>query len=97
MADKQLRLKLQAVGLSFLSLALTGCFKEEWEGFIYPNKNNLNNYQSIGVFSSLESCSDAAYGRLYQLNAVKRGTYECGLNCEYNADMGLKICERTAR
>ena len=63
-----------------------------WDG-----KNNLNNYQSIGIFSSLENCSEAAYGRLYQLNAVKRGTYECGLNCEYNTDMGLKICERTAR
>lgn len=97
MADKKSRIALKAACLSLIGLALTGCFKEEWEGFVYPNKNNLTYYQSIGVFSSLESCSDAAYGRLYQLNATTRGTYECGLNCEYNNDMGLKVCERTAR
>ena len=79
-----------------IALGLSGCFKEEWEGFVYPNKNDLTIHKNIGVYKSLESCRAAAWDMLYILNATERGTYECGLNCEYRDGWGsLKICEKT--
>lgn len=89
------RLKLMTIIV--LVFLLSGCFKEEWEGFVYPNKNNLSNYQTIGVFDSLEQCGNSALDRLQQLHAINYGTYECGLNCEFNSNLGIKVCERTAR
>ena len=79
-------------------LVLSGCFKEEWEGFVYPNKNDLTVHKNIGVYKSLESCRTAAWDMLSRLNATEGGDYECGLNCEYRDGMGsIKVCEKTER
>ena len=77
---------------------LSSCFKEEWEGFVYPDKNNLTVHRNIGVYESLESCRAAALNALSQISAIEKGDYECGLNCENRSDMGgIKVCERTER
>lgn len=71
--------------------------EERWEGFVYPNRNNLSIHQNIGEFESLESCRVASKNMLYQLNAQNSGDYECGLNCEFNLDYGLNVCKETHR
>lgn len=80
------------------SLAVSGCFKEEWEGFIYPNKNNLSEHINIGSYTSLEECRVSAIKALNKISSVSAGDYECGLNCESKNSMdGVKVCEKTER
>lgn len=81
-----------------LSFMVSGCLKEEWEGFVYPNKNNLSEHISIGSYKSLEECRISAINVLNKISSVSAGDYECGLNCKSKSDMGgLKICEETSR
>ena len=81
-----------------ISLLSASCGKDEWEGFVYPNKDNLTIHRNIGVYESLESCRSAAWDMLSQISSIERGDYECGLNCEHRSGMGgLKVCEKTER
>ena len=68
-----------------LALWLTGC-SEQWEGFVHPDKGNLQRSQAVGVYPSLEECRLAARRALADpFNA--RGDYECGLNCDDGPSM----------
>lgn len=88
--------KLFTLLLLTVALVVFGCFKEEWEGVVYPNKSNSYDYKYIGVYESLESCRAASLDMLYKLNATEKGEYECGLNCKYKDGMGsIKVCEKT--
>jgi len=85
--------------LSFILMSvfvILGC-EEEWEGFVYPDKNNLTNHKNIGVYETLKECRSAAWDMLSRLNAINEGDYECGLNCEKKNGMSIKICEKTER
>jgi hypothetical protein len=91
---KNVKVLLLTVSLIMLS----GCSDERWEGFVYPNANNLSNSLNIGEFPSLDACRNAATDRLAAIGALYSGDYECGLNCEANAELGnIKICEKTER
>jgi predicted component of type VI protein secretion system len=76
---------------------LAGCSKNKWEGFVYPNKNDLTIHKNAGVFNSLEQCRAAALDMLLELGAKETGDYECGLNCENRAGLSMKVCEKTER
>lgn len=90
--------KLKIVLVVSSALLLSSCFKEEWEGFVYPNKNNLTVHKNIGVHESLESCRAAAREMLSKISSIEKGDYECGLNGEYRSGMGsIKVCEKTER
>jgi hypothetical protein len=79
-------------------LSVTGCFKEEWEGFVYPNKNNLSEHINIGSYKSLEECRASAINALNRVSSVSAGDYECGLNCDSRSSTGgIKVCEKTER
>lgn len=81
-----------------LSLAISGCFNEEWEGFVYPNKNNLSEHIDIGSYKTLEECRVSAINALNRTSSVADGDYECGLSCESRNGMsGYKVCEKTER
>lgn len=80
------------------ALAISGCFKEEWEGFVYPNKNDLAEHINIGAYKSLEECRVSAVNALNKISSVSAGDYECGLNCESKSGTGgIKVCEKTER
>jgi hypothetical protein len=74
---------------------LIGCSKEEWSGFVYPNKNDLTDHRSIGTFTSLEQCRDVAVSLMSSSN-WHNGDYECGLNCK-NSSYGVLVCDQTLR
>ena len=77
-------------------MALIGCFEEKWEGFVYPDANDLTISKNIGIFPSLEACRDAAMSSLSSISSIRTGDYECGLNCEVRKNLGgIKICEKT--
>ena len=81
-----------------LSLAISGCFKKEWEGFVYPNKNNLSEHINIGSYKTLEECRASAINALNKTSSVATGDYECGLSCESKSGIsGFKVCEKIER
>lgn len=76
---------------------LTGCYRDEWRGFVYPSRNDLLVHREIGTYSSLEECRSAA-NAVIQNAGWKNADYECGLNCELSSSgSGLNICEKTER
>jgi hypothetical protein len=78
-------------------VVLSGCFPEEWRGFVYPSRDNLLNHREIGTYSSLEQCRSAALAVI--TNAKwENADYECGLNCKLSeTDSGLNICDKIER
>ncbi len=99
--------------LSLLTaLALAGCNDinqwigcgeaKDWQGWVYPDRNNLPDDIPIGSFNSLANCGVAARNLLSRLNTrdeggqTVEGDYECGYKCE-SASGGLNVCEKTAR
>lgn len=83
--------------IAFLLTLLSGC-SDTWEGFVYPNKNDLSKHISIGDYKSLEACRASALTTLMQLGASERGDYECGLNCKIDSGLGdIKVCQETLR
>ena len=79
-------------------LFVTGCSQERWEGYVYPDKNNLTRHTYVGEYNTLESCRAASVSMLQSLNAVRTGDYECGKNCKSESNLpGIRICEETLR
>ena len=79
------------VGL-ILAVPLSGCFKDEWSGYVYPDKHNLSEHEYIGKFKSLEICREEALDALNNLgSSTRKGDYECGLNCDGS------VCDKTER
>ena len=77
-------------------MLLVGCSgKEEWRGFLYPNRDDLTTHVEIGTFGSLEQCRDAVRAnKAYSENA----DYECGLNCRDELGPGGPlVCKKTER
>ena len=77
---------------------LAACAQDEWEGFVYPDKNDLFQHRNIGVYRSLESCRAAARNTLSEVSSIEKGDYECGLNCEFRDGFDvIRVCEKTER
>jgi hypothetical protein len=89
---------MQRAVLACLCLvALSGCWRDTWEAFAYPNRSDLTRHVALGEFSTLEACRAAATAYLRGALATDRGDYECGLNCKASSSGGPKVCERTER
>ena len=58
-----------------------GCSEEVYDGFVYPDKENLFDYRNVGQFSTPEKCKKAAKKELELLHASSTGYYKCGINC----------------
>ena len=84
---------MRALFILFSILTLTSCMEQKWEGFVYPNQNDLTNHIEIEVFTSLEECRDNALAKLEELSSIHKGDYECALNCKEGSLP--KICEKT--
>ena len=85
------------IAVLLVVVATAGC-SDSWEGFVYPNRNDLTKHHNIGKFESLEACRASARGFLAELKALDRGDYECGKNCDDGSKLsGIKVCEETLR
>ncbi|MYE24936.1 MAG: hypothetical protein F4Y01_13505 [Gammaproteobacteria bacterium] len=73
--------------------------REEWEGVVYPNRNNLLEFTRLAPNTTLEACRAAV--RRYADAASwewERLDYECGLNCRpYQPGSTLHICDKTLK
>lgn len=88
--------------ISGLSIFLfTGCFgeaePEQWTSLIYPDKENTKRSKKHGIYPSLEECKKASKIELSNLDLETKGTYQCGLNCNYHEGMKVDICEKTSK
>lgn len=70
-------------------------FEEEWQGYVYPNRNDLTIDKYAGTYNTLEDCRAASLALLRSVSSLERGDYECGLNCK--PEGMLNICEDTKR
>ena len=78
-------------------VVLASCFHEEmWSGWVYPDKANLLVDRPIGNYPSLGACRSAAK-RMIAQEGWETADYECGLNCKYDAEWEIHICEETLR
>lgn len=79
-------------------LLIGSCGTDRWEAFVYPDKGNLSQHVSMGVFDTLEQCRAESRASLQSIDALYSGDYECGLNCELpNQYSTIKVCEETRR
>lgn len=54
-----------------------------WTCFVYADRDSLDTGSlQIGSFATLKECGIAAVKILETINALERGTYECGKNCQ---------------
>ena len=83
--------------IAALSFLLAGCGGDIWDGYVYPNKNDLSSHVAIGQFHTLEACRASAVGTLSLATHgnPSRGDYECGLNCKPKD--GFNVCEETTQ
>ena len=70
--------------------------RNDWEGFIYPNRYDLTKYISIGHFQTIEECGATIQIMLTDLRMSDHSDYECGLNCKAS-DPFPKVCKETSR
>lgn len=94
--------------LAFLSLSGCDMLKEyhpEWQGWVYPDENNLTDDIPIGRFATLQDCRATATQLVRRLGERRdengdeiTGDYECGFQCKPdNGIGGLNVCERTEK
>jgi hypothetical protein len=63
-------------------ILLSGCDEDKWEGYLYPDKDNLTNHIKTGEFGTLEECRNTTISHAHAAN-YNNFDYECGLNCKY--------------
>jgi hypothetical protein len=80
--------------LSFLTSLFGG---DAWQGFVYPNKNDLSFHLEIGQFDTLEQCRASAASIASAAGWGSQATWECGLNCHPPvSEDDFWICEETS-
>ena len=92
------RLQDAAVGaLMALSISAQahddGDWRSLWEGYIYPDANNLLHWMPIGYYSTSLDCRTAAWAAINLAGLTETATYECGRNCRSLGDDAPRICE----
>ena len=89
--------RVNRIVMALTVVTLSGC-SDSWEGFVYPNRNDLTRHRNLGKFESLEACRASALGFLAEIKTLDRGDYECGKNCDDGSKLsGIKLCEKTLR
>jgi hypothetical protein len=81
-------------------LLVAGCDKrpDQWDAFVYPDRENMERVETYRGFKTFELCQEAAIGRLRILRDPDGGDYECGYKCAPDESMGgLNVCKETKK
>ena len=77
-------------------LAVAACGDSQWTGTIYPDRENLRDFERIGVFATLDQCRAAATAAIGQLSDRGENVvagWDCGQNCAADNDGNLR-CDK---
>lgn len=67
-----------------------------WQGFYYPNAENLTRSINSPTFKTVDECRDWVDEMVYKYNPSGYGyDYECGKNCKKKSDIDMYLCEET--
>ena len=82
----------------FLGSISHALFHEKWDGWVYPDADNLTKYERAGFgFKSLEDCRNACLKKIAKAG-YKNADYECGLNCKpISPGADVFVCKKTSR
>ena len=78
------------------ALAVAACGESQWTGTIYPDRENLRDFERVGVFATLDQCraaATAAIGQLGDRGANVVAGWDCGQNCAADNDGDLR-CDK---
>ncbi|MFA7654334.1 MAG: hypothetical protein WCX97_04885 [Candidatus Magasanikbacteria bacterium] len=71
---------------------------ERWQGYYYPNEDNLAYNLQSPEFKSLEECRFWVNSQVAIYNPAGYGyDYECGKNCKFNKDFEAYVCKETIK
>ena len=95
---KRLSSLILALSLLFGGAGSAFFHNDKWDGWVYPNANNLTKYISAGMdFKSLEDCRNACLKKI-AISGYQNADYECGLNCKPSyPGADTFICKKTSR
>lgn len=94
-----------------VTLLLASCGQsEEWQGWVYPNRDNLDDPVRIGPFATFEACQQTAINvsrEMYEVESAPASRdsdhqpitpdYECGFRCEAPDKSGMTVCKETRK
>ncbi len=77
------------------ALVLTACGEAQWTAMVYPDRENLHDFDRIGVFEGLDQCRAAATEAIGLLTGAANVVpgWECGRNCSVDDDGDLR-CDK---
>ena len=71
---------------------------DQWDAFVYPNRSDLTQNETIKGFKSFELCQQAAISRMRIIEVEEGGDYECGYRCKPDAGLGgINVCKETRK
>ncbi len=86
--------RVHIISFVILALSLAGCSADErWEGQVFPDRTKLLMHRNAGTYGTLEECESASMKILTSMDAVEKGYYECGKNCEKGSFSYNMNCE----
>jgi hypothetical protein len=66
----------------------------QWDGWLYPDRNNLSHSLYLGKFDDVQQCRTSAYSRAQMMMlSTTQIDYECGYKCYHKG--GLNVCKET--
>ena len=98
-AEKRLRSapRLKILGAVVIAaLTVAACGESQWTGTIYPDRENLQDFERIGVFATLDDCRAAATSAIGALDDRGENVvagWDCGQNCSADEEGDLR-CDR---
>ncbi|MBT4710026.1 MAG: hypothetical protein HOB82_00650 [Alphaproteobacteria bacterium] len=82
----------QLGAIVIVALAVAACGESQWTGTIYPDRENLRDFERVGVFATLDQCRAAATTAIGELGDRGENVvagWDCGQNCSVDNDGDL--------
>lgn len=83
-----------------LIMLLAGCDDrpKQWDAFVYPDRNDMSQSETIAGFKTFELCQQGAINRMRSFPEPDNADYECGYMCGPREDFGgINVCKETRK
>lgn len=78
-------------------IVLAGCDDrpDSWTAWVYEDRDDLSQSETLTGFNTFEQCQSAAIQQLRTYDNPSGGDYECGYKCRW--DGGTNVCKETRK